>query len=71
MQAYNMPAINYELLLFITFLLLQITCVFLTNYQSANVQFYQVYKKNIYLSITPLKKKLLIYLDSLTFINKQ
>ena len=67
MHAYNMPAINYELLLFITFLLLQITWVFLTNYQSVNVHFYQVYKKNIYLSITPLKNKLLIYLDSFNF----
>ena len=66
MHAYNMPAINYELLLlFITFLLLQITCVFLTNYQS--VHFYQVYKKHIYLSITPLKNKLLIYFDSFNF----
>ena len=55
MHAYNMPAINYELL-FITFLLLKITCAFLTNYQSVNLHFYQVYKKHIYLSITPQKR---------------
>ena len=52
MHAYNMPAINYELL-FITFLLLQITSAFLTNYQSVNVHFYQVYKKNTSIYLLP------------------
>ena len=62
MQAYNMPAINYELLLFITFLLLQITCVFLTNYQSVNVHFYQVYKKaHLFINYTTKKEIINIF----------
>ena len=58
MHAYNMPAINYELLLllFITVVLLQITCVFLTNYQSVNVHFYQVYKKHLFINYTTKKE---------------
>ena len=49
------------------FILFQITCVLITNYQSVNVHFYQVYKnKHLFTNYTS-KKKLLISLDSLNF----
>ena len=38
------------------FVLLQITCVLLTNYQSVNVHFYQVYKnKHLFINYTSKK----------------
>ena len=54
MHAYNMPVINE--FLFITFLLLQITCVFLTNYQPVNAHFYHIYKKtHLFMNYTTKK----------------